>query len=94
MMKNIFNDNIKTILMKLFIILFSIVYLIIVINAIYLLSIQSTNITLIHYTFLTSSIILITLRPNIKDIYWYSTRIILPILFCYSIYFYMTTLLG
>ena len=55
----------------------------------YLLITMNENIGFLNYLSITVLFVSIYLKLNIYQIYWYGTRIVLPILLIYVIYYYL-----
>lgn len=57
----------------------------------YLILTISDNINFLNYLSITIFIVSIILKLDIKQIYWYISRIIIPIIVIYIIYFYLNS---
>ena len=57
----------------------------------YLILTLSNEINFLNYISITILIVSLTLKLNLKEIYWYMTRIIVPIIFIYIIYYYLNS---
>jgi len=63
-------------------------YLSMVFYSFYLLFTRSIEIDYIHYIVMISFIVPIILRLNLKEIYYFGIRYVIPSLIIYCIYFY------
>lgn len=60
-----------------------------ILYSVYLLVTLNNDINFLNYLSITILIVSIFLKLNLHQIYWYGTRIVLPLIFFYIIYFYL-----
>ena len=82
------NEKIKLRIMLGIPLLFLIAY---TLYSFYLILTISDNINFLNYLSITIFIVSIVLKLDIKQIYWYISRIIIPIIVIYIIYFYLNS---